>query len=165
VSLAFLLRGGIGLSEFLAYAASQIAGATVTALVAYAIVGRTIAPHPADGISLTGALTVELLFTFALALAVLNTAASVDTKGNSFYGLAIGFTIVVAAFAGGPYSGGAFNPALGLGMIVVDSGLGGGNAAALCTYLVGPLAGGALAGLVFGLQEREAPTELPAQPT
>ena len=105
VSLAVLLRGGIKSSEFLAYAASQVAGATAAALVAYAIVGRTIAPHPADGVSVTGALVVELLFTFALALVVLNSAVSAKTKGNSFYGLAIGFTIVVAAFAGGPAVG------------------------------------------------------------
>jgi aquaporin Z len=161
VSLAVLLRRGIKLGEFLAYAGSQIAGATAAALVAHAIVGRTIAPHPADGVSVTGALVVELLFTFALALVVLNSAASADTKGNSFYGLAIGFTIVVAAFAGGPLSGGAFNPALAIGMILVDSGVGDGSTAALWIYLVGPLAGGALAALVFGIQEQEEVPEIP----
>ena len=77
---------------------------------------------PADGVTITAALVVELLFTFALALVVLNAAASAKTKGNSYYGLAIGFTIVVAAFAGGPMSGGAFNPALAIGMILVDAG-------------------------------------------
>src|SRR6185436_18702223 len=161
VSLAVLLRGGIKLAEFVAYAGTQIAGATAAALVAHAIVGRTIAPHPADGVSVTGALVVELLFTFALALVVLNSAASADTKGNSFYGLAIGFTIVVAAFAGGPLSGGAFNPALAIGMILVDSGVGDGSTAALWIYLVGPLAGGARAALVFGIQEQEEVPEIP----
>jgi aquaporin Z len=156
VSLAVLLRGKTTLAECLAYAGSQIAGATVAALVAYAVVGRTIAPRPADGVNLTGALVVELLFTFALALVVLNAAVSAKTKGNSFYGLAIGFTIVAAAFAGGPLSGGAFNPALAIGMILVDMGAGAGNAAALWIYLVGPLAGGALAAFVFGLQEQAA---------
>ncbi len=160
VSLAVLLRGRITLAEFLAYAGSQIAGATVAALVAYAVVGRTIAPSPADGVTLTGALVVELLFTFALALVVLNSAVAAKTQGNSFYGLAIGFTIVVAAFAGGPLSGGAFNPALAIGMILVDSSVGDGNAAALWIYLVGPLAGGAVAAFVFGIQEREEPTEI-----
>jgi aquaporin Z len=160
VSLAVLLRGRIKLAEFLAYAGSQIAGATVAALVAYAVVGRTVAPGPADGVSLTGALVIELLFTFALALVVLNSAASAKTQGNSFYGLAIGFTIVVAAFAGGPLSGGAFNPALAIGMILVDSAAGGGSASALWIYLVGQLAGGALAALVFGLQEREEAAEI-----
>jgi aquaporin Z len=165
VSLAVLLRGRIRPAEFLAYAGSQITGATVAALVAYAIVGRTVAPRPADGISLTGALVVELLFTFALALVVLNSAASAKTQGNSFYGLAIGFTIVVAAFAGGPLSGGAFNPALAIGMILVDAAVAAGGAAALWIYLVGPLAGGALAALVFGLQEREEPSEIRREPT
>jgi aquaporin Z len=160
VSLAVLLRRRMSLAEFLAYAGSQIAGATVAALVAYAVVGRTVAPRPADGISLTGALVIELLFTFALALVVLNSAASAKTQGNSFYGLAIGFTIVVAAFAGGPLSGGAFNPALAIGMILVDTGAGAGNAAALWIYLVGTLAGAALAAFVFGLQEREDPAEM-----
>jgi aquaporin Z len=165
VSLAVLLRGGIKLSKFLAYAGSQIGGATAAALVAHAIVGRTIAPHPADGVSVTGALVVELLFTFALALVVLNSAASADTKGNSFYGLAIGFTIVVAAFAGGPLSGGAFNPALAIGMILVDSAVRDGSTAALWIYLVGPLAGGALAALVFGIQEQEEVPEIPVAST
>jgi len=165
VSLSVLLRGKISLSEFLAYAGSQIAGATVAALIAYGVVGRTIAPHPADGVTITAALVIELLFTFALALVVLNAAASAKTKGNSYYGLAIGFTIVVAAFAGGPLSGGAFNPALAIGMVLVDATAGEGGAAALWIYLVGPLAGGALAAFVFGLQEREDVAELPAEPS
>ena len=64
---------------------------------------------------------VEALYTFALCLVVLNVATIQKTKGNSFYGLAIGFTIVVAAFAGGPLSGGAFNPGVGFGPILVHS--------------------------------------------
>jgi aquaporin Z len=156
VSLALLIRGKMAsFAEFLWYGCSQIAGATLAALVAYAVVGRTTAPRPADGVAITAALMIELLFTFALALVVLNSAASARTQGNSFYGLAIGFTIVVAAFAGGPLSGGAFNPALAIGMILADSAVGDGNASALWIYLVGPLAGGALAAFTFGVQEQE----------
>jgi hypothetical protein len=106
-------------------------------------------------VTVAGALTVEALYTFALALVVLNSAVAVKTLGNSFYGLAIGFTIVVAAFAGGPISGGAFNPAVGLDPIVVNAVLGGGTVANLWIYLVGPLVGGALAAGVFGVQEQE----------
>ena len=62
---------------------------------------------------------VEGLYTFALALVVLNVATAPKTEGNSFYGLAIGFTVVVGAFAGGAISGGAFNPAVGVGPSVV----------------------------------------------
>jgi aquaporin Z len=135
------------------------AGAVAAALAGYAILGRTFAPAPATTatvtVTVTGALTVEALYTFALALVVLNSAVAVKTLGNSFYGLAIGFTIVVAAFAGGPISGGAFNPAVGLDPIVVNAVLGGGTVANLWIYLVGPLVGGALAAGVFGVQEQE----------
>ena len=164
VSLAVLMRGKMSsTSEFLGYVISQCAGAVVAALVVYFIVGRTFAPAPAATASVAASLLVELLYTFALALVVLNSAASAKTHGNSFFGLAIGFTVVVAAFAGGPISGGAFNPAVGFGPILVDTVLGGGSLANLWIYIVAPLAGGALAATVFGMQEREA-VNLHAEP-
>jgi aquaporin Z len=165
VSLAVLLRGKMSsIAEFVGYVASQPAGALAAALMVYGILGKSFAPAPAPTASVLGALTIELLFTFALALVVLNSAASAKTHGNSFYGLAIGFTIVVAAFAGGPISGGAFNPAVGFGPIVVNALVGGGSLANLWLYIVGPLAGGALGAAVFGLQERE-PIQLHAEPS
>ena len=154
VSLAVLLRGKLASTgEFVAYVVSQLAGAIAAALIAYVITGKTFAPAPADSTSALSALLVETLFTFALALVVLNSAVSAKTQGNSFYGLAIGFTIVVAAFAGGSISGGAFNPAVGTGPILVQAALGGGSLAHLWLYLVGPFLGGALAASVFGIQE------------
>ena len=154
VSLAVLLRGKLtSTGEFVAYLVSQLAGAIAAALIAYVITGKTFAPAPADSTSVLGALLVETLFTFALALVVLNSAVSAKTQGNSFYGLAIGFTIVVAAFAGGSLSGGAFNPAVGTGPILVQAALGEGSLAHLWLYLVGPFLGGALAAAVFGIQE------------
>lgn len=165
VSLAVLLRGKMASAgEFAGYVVSQCAGAIVAALVAYVVTGRTFAPAPAANATLVASLLVEFLYTFALALVVLNSAASAKTHGNSFYGLAIGFTIVVAAFAGGPISGGAFNPTIGIGPIHVDGTLGGGTMANLWIYIVAPLAGGALAAMVFGLQERE-PVNLHAEPS
>lgn len=116
------------------------------------IAGETFAPAPGAAASLTGVLTVEFLFTFALALVVLNSATSPLTEDNSFYGLAIGFTVAAGAFAGGSISGGAFNPAVGLGPIVVDALLGGGELANLWIYLAAPLAGGVAAAGVFRLQ-------------
>jgi aquaporin Z len=92
------------------------------------------------------------LFTFALCLVVLNTATAKGTSGNSFYGLAIGFTVVVGAFAGGGVSGGAFNPAVGTGPIIIHALLGTGGWTNLWLYLVGPLVGGAVAAGVFQLQ-------------
>src|SRR5918997_6317980 len=100
-----------------------------------AIVGETFAPAPADGSRIGAALLVEFLYTFALALVVLNSAASAKTHGNSFYGLAIGFTIAAAAAAGGPISGGAFNPAVGIGPILVAALLGDGGMGNVWLYL------------------------------
>ena len=77
------------------------------------------------------------------------------TKGNSFYGLAIGFTIVVAAFAGGPLSGGAFNPAVGFGPILVHSIFADGTLGDLWIYVVGPLIGAVGGAGVFGIQGEE----------
>jgi aquaporin Z len=165
VSLAVFLRGKMASAGELArYWLAQLAGALVAALVVRTITGSTFAPAPADGTATGAALLVEFLYTFALTLVVLNSAASAKTHGNSFYGLAIGFTIVVAAFAGGPISGGAFNPAVGIGPIAVHATLGDGTWSFLWLYLVGPLLGGAAGAVVFGLQERE-PLHLHAEPS
>ena len=73
----------------------------------------------------------------------------------TLYGLAIGFTVVVAAFAGGGISGGAFNPAVGIGPNVISQFLGGNEGAIKnCgLHIVGSLIGGALAAFVFQIQE------------
>ena len=153
VSLAATMRGALPSKDYVPYVVSQVAGALVASVATYAITGKTFAPAPAADATMLGALLVEVLFTFALCLVVLNVAVAKKTQGNSFYGLAIGFTVVVAAFAGGGISGGAFNPAVGIGPTVINAIMGGGAWNALWLYLAGPLAGGALAATVFGIQE------------
>lgn len=155
VSLALVIRGALPSSEYAGYAISQIAGATAAALVVNFVTGQTFAPAPGASVSPMAALLVEILFTFALALVVLNVATSKKTVGNSYYGLAIGMTVMVGAFAGGGISGGAFNPAVGIGPTIVNALIGGGSWSALWLYLVGPLVGGALAAAVFRIQETE----------
>ena len=114
-------------------------------------------PAPGDAYSLTDPAPwiIEILFTFALVLVVLNVATSSGTAGNSYYGLAIGFTVVVGAFAGGPISGGAFNPAVGIGPNVIKGILGGETAAMgnIMLHTIGPFIGGILAVVVFKIQE------------
>jgi aquaporin Z len=153
VSLAVVLRGKMPGKDFIPYVVAQVLGAVVAAYLSSVIFGRTIPIAPSANASVMAALLVEILFTFALALVVLNVATHPDVKGNSFYGLAIGFTIVVAAFAGGGISGGAFNPAVGTGITLVHALLGGGSFASWWLYLVGPFAGGALAAVVYKIQE------------
>ncbi len=114
--------------------------------------GLTLPFKPSEGVTPAAALLAELLYTFALALVVLNVATSPKTEGNSFYGLAIGFTVMVGAFAVGGISSGAFNPAVAFGPSVVDAAITKVPLNYLWIYLVGPFAGGALAALVFKMQ-------------
>jgi aquaporin Z len=134
------------------YWVAQLLGGILAALASWYLRGETFAPAPGIGVSSVQALLAEILFTFALVLVVLQTATSDVTKGNSYYGLAIGFTVLVGVAAAGDISGGALNPAVGLGPILVDSIAGNGSFADVWLYIVGPLAGGALAAIVFRLQ-------------
>lgn len=153
VSLAVFLRGRMDSAmEMVYYWIAQILGAFVAAGIVYLCVSDTFAPAPGANASMQGVLLVEFLFTFALALVVLNTATAAGTKDNSFYGLAIGFTVMVGAFAGGEISGGAFNPAVGVGPILMDVIAGDGAIGNIWIYLVAPLAGGAVAAFVFKIQ-------------
>jgi len=161
VSLAFYLRGKLAPRELVPYWVAQIAGALLAGFTYYAMLGKTFQLAPAATATTFQALLVEFLFTFALALVVLNSATSPHTSGNSFYGLAIGFIVTGGAFAGGPISGGAFNPAVGTGPTIVHAIFGHGSLAHLWLYFVGPLAGGALAALVYKIQHTDevvAPT-------
>ena len=153
VSLAVLLRGKLEPRDVIPYMAMQVLGAIAAAGVVYLVVGRAFAPAPAATASVLGALLVEVLYTTALCLVVLHSATAPQTTGNSFYGLAIGFTVVAAAFAGGPVSGGAFNPAVGIGPIVMSALLGEGTVANLWLYLAGPFIGAGLAAVVYRIQQ------------
>jgi aquaporin Z len=152
VTLAVFLRGRLAAREVLPYMVAQVVGALAASLVVYTILGQTFAPAPAEDASPFGALMVEILYTTALCLVVLNVATSPRTAGNSYFGLAIGFTVVVGAFAGASVSGGAFNPAVGIGPTMVDTLIGGGGLSHLWLYLVGPLLGGVIAAGVFRMQ-------------
>jgi aquaporin Z len=153
VSIALFLRGKLSRGDLVPYLIAQVAGATIGAWLAYAVSDRTFAPAPAAGAGTAAILLVEALYTGLLALVVLNVATSKGTQGNSFYGLAIGFTIVIAAWAGGSISGGAYNPAVATGTIVVKALFGGGSWSHLWLYFVGPVAGGVVGSYVYKVQE------------
>jgi aquaporin Z len=152
VTLGVFMRGGMPKADAVPYVAAQLLGAWLAAGAVYVITGATFAPAPAADASTGGALLAEILVTFALVLVVLNVATAESTKGNSYFGLAIGFTVAAGAYAAGPVSGGAFNPAVGIGPMVVDALAGDGGFGSLWLYLAGPLAGGAAAAPVFRMQ-------------
>jgi aquaporin Z len=146
VTLAALWRRRIGPADAVAYWIAQFVAGVIAGVVARAVVNPAAVTtlHP-TGHALAATAAVELLFTFALCWVVLNVATSKDQVGNSFFGLAIGFTVLAGAFAVGGISGGAFNPAVSLGAAV------GGLFAwsTLWVYIVVQAVAGTAAGLTF----------------
>jgi aquaporin Z len=114
VTLGILIRGKLNAGDALPYILAQLAGAaTATMAVKFFRSGADVTPM---ALQVGPALLAEFLFTFALVYVVLNAATAEGTSGNSFYGLAIGMTVMTGAFAVGSISGGAFNPAVALGI-------------------------------------------------
>lgn len=152
VSLGLFLSGKMSASEFGQYVVAQLLGGFAGAYASYFITGKTFGPAPAQTASIPQALCVEILFTFMLMLVVFNVAVHEKTKGNSFYGLAIGGTIVAAAYAGGPISGGAFNPAVGIGPNLLNMMIAQAPISHIWIYIVGPCIGAVAAGAVYNMQ-------------
>lgn len=150
VTLAVNMRGGMDKADVLPYMGAQVVGAWLSAGTVYLITGSTFSPAPSADAG--AALLSEFLVTFALVLVILHVATADATKGNSYYGLAIGFTVAAGAYTVGPISGGAFNPAVGIGPAIVDTLSGNGSLGNLWLYLVGPVLGAMAAVPVFKLQ-------------
>ena len=157
VSIAMIIRGLLSVKEAINYILFQLAGAILAAFLVnwlsesiLELIPMKVGPNP--NVSVLQILVVEAVFTFALVLVILNVATNPKTEGNSYYGLAIGFTIMAAAFAGGKISGGVYNPAVGTGPILVDVIIGEGNTLSnLWYYLVGPIVGAISAAYVYKL--------------
>ena len=145
VTLAVWLRGRCAASDVPGYLIGQVLGAIAASFLVLELKGHPVVT-PGDP-SIGHALIAEFVGAFALCYVVLNVATAKGTANNSFYGLAIGFTVMAMAFALGPVSGGAFNPAVAIGITM----LGLAKAANLWVYLVGNFAAGALAAFVFKL--------------
>lgn len=144
VTLAVLMRGRCSITEVPVYLLAQFGGAAAAAFTAVYMVGPGTA---SPAIDVNKALIAEFLFTFALAYVVLNVATAKGTSGNSFYGLAIGFIVLVGAFSVGSISGGAFNPAVAIGAPLM--GLMSWNN--IWIHMVADFAGGAVAALAFNV--------------
>jgi aquaporin Z len=143
VTLGVWVRGKCETRDVPGYMISQIVGAMLAAwAVKYLKSGAAVAPI---SVAVLPALVAEFLFTFALVFVILNVATAKGTSGNSFYGLAIGFTVMTGAFAVGNISGGVFNPAVAVGISM----MGLSAWTNIWIYLVAELAAGAAAALAF----------------
>ena len=143
VTLAVWMRGRCPMEDVLPYMVAQLLGSAAAAAVVLFM--KSNPPVQAANPDILRALLAEFLFTFALCFVILNVATAKKTSGNSYYGLAIGFTVLAGAYAVGAVSGGAFNPAVALGITV----LGLSSIGHIWIFLVGNFAGGAVAALAF----------------
>lgn len=143
VTLAVFIRGRCPAKHVIPYWIAQVLAGVIAALIAVFLCGKNGTPMSITNVP--AALVAEFLFTFALAYVVVNSATAKGTAGNSFYGLAIGMTVMVGAFSVGSISGGAFNPAVAVGAAVMKLV----QFSDIWIHLVADLAGGLCAGLAF----------------
>ncbi len=143
VTLGVWIRGRCDSKDVGPYMGSQVVGALLASVVVkYLKVGADVPViTPAAG----PAFLAEFLFTFALVYVVLNVATAKANANNSFYGLAIGMTVMTGAFAVGNISGGVLNPAVAIGI----SAIGLSAWANLWIYLIANFLGGATAAVTF----------------
>ena len=151
VSLAAAIRGALPWSQLAQYWLVQfLGGATAAAVVMYFVILPKGDPSCPFGIA--ALILGEFLFTYALCYVVLMTATSKATEGNSYYGLAIGSTVIVGAIVvGGVLCFGAFNPAVALGLAMLKLAC---IPAALVTVATN-LVAGACAALTYKLAVKE----------
>ncbi|PZR75744.1 MAG: porin [Chthoniobacterales bacterium] len=143
VTLAVFVRGRCKAKDVIPYWVAQLLAGLAAACVAVYLVGKSGTPMELTNVPLV--FVAEFLFTFALAFVVLNSVTSKDTANNSFYGLAIGMTVMVGAFSVGSISGGAFNPAVAVGLVIMNLV----HFANVWIHIVAELAAGLAAGLIF----------------
>ena len=142
VTVGVFVRGRIGIADALPYMVAQIAGAAMAAAVVLFFKAAEVTAFNAP---VAAGFAAEFLFTFALVYVVLNVATAKANAGNSYFGLAIGFTVLAGAFAVGDVSGGAFNPAVAVGAMIMGM-LPWAN---LWLYVVAEVLGAAAAALTF----------------
>jgi len=142
-------RDHISTSLALGYTFVQLCGSTLAPLIVWGVTGQTFAPSPGEGISQFKAFVVEFFYTFALVSVMLNTATTKSQSSNSFFGLAIGFTVLSGAYSVGSISGGAFNPAVGTGPTIIHAALGHTTFKYIWIYWLGPCIGAVLAAVIF----------------
>lgn len=151
ISFGMLITRRMSVTDFFAYVAAQLLGATVAAAVLSVIYPGAVtaasglgAPALGGGVSTSSGLIAEVVTTFFLVFVVFGTAVDSRSKFGAAAGFPIGLTIVVGILVTGPLTGGAMNPARWFGPALV-----GGHWDNAWIWIVGPLLGGAVAALSY----------------
>ncbi len=149
VSLAAYIRKKLSLDDLWKYWAVQLLAGVIAGYLTIYFKGEPskvpFEPHYLK------AVLAEFLFTFALCYVVLNVATTKETSGNSYFGWAIGFTVMVGAYAMGAISSAAFNPAVALGLSILNLS----HWSNIWIFFVGNFLGAAAAGLLVNAAHPE----------
>jgi len=143
VTLAVFIRKKLHLRDLWFYWIVQLAAGVVAGYVTLYFKGNVSGMD--INLDTMKVLVAEFIFTFALCFVVLNVITTKATEGNSFYGFAVGFTVLAGAYAVGAVSSAAFNPAVALGMAIMDMGMW----PNIWIFFVANLLGGACAAWVY----------------
>jgi len=142
VSIAFALRRDFPWKRVPMYLVAQFAGAVLATLLLWALLGKQGSAGltlPGHGISTGTALVWEIVLTTGLVSVIQGTASGAQQIG-ALAAIAVGSYIALAGLWGSPVSGASMNPARSLGPALVL-----GDWTSWWAYLVGPIAGGAIA--------------------
>jgi MIP family channel proteins len=145
VTFGALVGGKISINDAVLYWISQLVGAALAGFVCLGLFSRStvVSGTPAlSGVEPLSGIVIEAIVTFFLVFVVFGTA--IDERGPKIGGLAIGLTITIGILFAGPLTGGALNPARTFGPALAAS-----SWSAHYVYWLGPMIGGALAGLVY----------------
>ncbi len=145
VSVASYLRGKLDAGDLLPYIVAQFLGGVLASMLAGFLLSSqgAIAPATID-LEVAPALISELLGTILFVYVYLNVTTAKKTKGNEFYGLAIGGTFIACHYAFSAITAGAFNPAIALGLTMADCT----SWSSIWIFLLANLLGGALAAFI-----------------
>jgi MIP family channel proteins len=152
VTFGLFVGGKINAKESAVYWVAQLAGATAAALLCLSLIGKAAVDGGTPDIpavvgtpviSVGKAIVVEAVLTFFLVFVVYGTA--VYAHAPKLGGLAIGLTVTLDILFGGPLTGAAMNPARTFGPALAS-----GHWNNHIVYWIGPLLGGAVAGLICG---------------
>lgn len=151
VTLGVYCRGGqIDYGSAWGYVAVQMLAGLAAGTLYVELLGASFSLGPGVGFGFAAVFIVETLFTAALVFVVLSVATTAQDKGNWYYGLAIGFTVMSAAFSIGPISGCSLNPAVTVGILVSNMiKTGYLRLSILLVYTIAPILGSLLAVMLF----------------
>lgn len=153
VSLAVLINGGITFNDFIGYVIGQVAGAFAGSGILYFITANSeLSGFGSNGfgdlssvkLTTSGAVIVEIVLTFVFVMTILGVTSS--KKTSNIAGIVIGLTLTFVHIIGIPLTGTSVNPARSLAPAVFEGGM---ALEQVWVFILAPLAGAALAGLVF----------------